>query len=144
MAKTIPVPCLSPAGWVRSPSEKADALIAHFYESDKAQTHLYGDQVSNLQYLIERYGHDIISLQQQLRAALEIYLGRYYQVVTVRVSNDDTPAKTDGKIEMRVYADVTEDGHQYSFGKLLQISNSKIERVSNLNTYGTTAPFASL
>lgn len=136
MTQTIAVPTLSIAGWVRSPSEKADALIAHFYESDKAQTLLYGDNVANLQFIIEKYGHDTVAVQQQLRTELERYLSRYYDAVNVSVTSDTSSEKSDGKVELRLYADVTEAGKQYSFGKLLVISNSKIDKIMSLNNVG--------
>lgn len=135
--KPIPVPCLSLAGWVSSPSEKADALIAHFYESDKAQTLIFGDHVSNLQYVVEQYGHDIIALQQNLRIVLETYLGRYYDAVNVEIQSNNSMSDPVAKIELRVYADVTDGDQHYSFGKLLMISNSKIEKIASLNNTGS-------
>lgn len=131
---TIAVPTLSAAGWVRSPAEKADYLFSHFYESDKFQTYLYSNNVSNLQYLIEQFGHDIITVTQKLRSALEIYLARYYDVVTVEVTSEDVLAPTaDGKITLRVFCRVIENGKEYSFGKLIVAMNSKLEKVITLN-----------
>lgn len=126
------------SGWVSSSSEKADALMAHFYESDKAQTLLYGTNVTNLQYIVEQFGHDVISLQQRLRTELETYLGRYYDYVAVTISSNDSVANPVSQIELKIYADVTEGATQYSFGKLLVVSNSKIQKIANLNNYGFT------
>jgi hypothetical protein len=129
-----PVPTLSAAGWIRSPAEKADALFSHFYESDKFQTYLYGQNVTNLQWLVEQYGHDVTILTQQMRTALETYLARYYSDVLVDITtgNDDTLI-AEGKIELRLYCTVTEEGRQYSFGRLIKATNSKIDEIIKLN-----------
>lgn len=134
MAKAVPT--LSSAGWVRSPSEKADALISHFYESEYSQSYLYQNNVSNLQYLVERYSHDIVSFVQQLRLTLETYLGRHYDTANVDV-NSDVSENLTGRVNVTVYCTVTEDGKEYSFGRLLMVANSKIEKIINLNNTGS-------
>lgn len=136
----IPVPTLSTHGWVTSPPEKADFLISHFYESDKAQTYLYGSNITNLQWLIERYGHEIPSLCQQIRLALETYLGRYYQAATVEVLNDASAENKTSKVMLRLYCSVVEEGVTYSIGKLLTISDSKFEKITDLNNNEKLTP----
>ena len=132
------VPTLSSSGWVSSAQEKADMLFAHFYESDKFQTYLYGDNVSNLQYVIERSGHDMIAVVSSLRATLETYLGRYYDTVNVDISTaDTTPDLPSGKIILRVYCTVTDNGKDYSFGRLIEAMNSKLEKVVKINNSET-------
>ena len=133
---TIAVPTLSVAGWVTDASSKADALFSHFYCSDKAQTFLYGNNVSNLQWLIEEYGGDLVAVTTNLRVTLLTYLSRYYESVNVEVTNDDNPLIPKSSIGLTVYCKVVDNGIEYSFGKLLQITNSKIANVINLNTNG--------
>ena len=134
---TIPVPTLSTAGWVTSPNEKADSLMAHFYASDKFQSYLYFGQVTTVQWLIEQYGHDIPTLVSQMKAALEVYLGRYYDSVNVDMSSDDSVETVVGnEVELKVYATVSENGKEYSFGALIVAANSKVLRVSKLNNVG--------
>ena len=139
MSTIIPVPSLSLAGWIRSPAEKADALFSHFYESEKAQTVLYGDKVTNLQWLIEQYGSDIVNLLGKLRDALQQYLGAYYDTVNADVSSNDNAENTNGNINITVYIDVTEGGKSYSFGKLLNITDSKIQKIIALNNNTNTS-----
>lgn len=129
----IPVPTLTTAGWVTAPADKADALMSHFFEAEKSQTFLYGSNVSSLQSLVEQYGNNPTNMTQELRSALEDYLGRYYTgaIVNINIYDDGTP-----RYELRVYVQVTEDGKQYSFGKLLQVNNSKIQKVVSLNNEG--------
>jgi hypothetical protein len=129
---TIPVPMLSAAGWVRSPSEKADALISHAYLSDKSQTALYGDNVMSVQQIIERYSHDTTGLAQALRIEFERYFSRFYESASVDITAED-PQDGSGKITLRLYCVVTEGAKKYSFGKLLLIKNSKIEEIIAIN-----------
>lgn len=137
----IPVPSLSAQGWIRDPAGKADTLLAHFYVSDKKQTALYGDNVANVQDIVQKHGHDIIALTSQLRTALNNYLQRYYDTINVDVrANEDIEAgEATGKYTLSVYCLATEDGKQFSFGRLLQINNSKIEKVFSLNNNGEAA-----
>lgn len=136
---TIPVPSLSFAGWIRSPAEKADALFSHFYESEKAQTVLYGDRVSNLQWIIEEYGSDIVNLTNKLRQGIEQYLSAYYDTVNVDITTNNNAENLNGNINITVYIDVTEDGKTYSFGKLLNITDSKIQKIIGLNNKTNTS-----
>lgn len=137
MAKPIPVPTLSHAGWVTSPAEKADALFSHWYESNKSQTLLYGSEVSNLQYLIEENGNNPISAIRAIRSELEAYLRRYYEAVNVEVSSAEPINSTNPKVELRVFIEVFENGKAYSFGKLLTGTHNKISQIIALNNTGT-------
>lgn len=139
----IPVPTLSASGWVRSTAEKADTLMAHFYESLKSQTQLFGSNVANLQYVIEQYAHDVVSLCQQLRATLQAYLENYYSAVTVDVTSDALTQPELSKIPLRVHITVTEkDGIRYSFGRLLVVSGTKLERIARINELGEVQALA--
>lgn len=138
---TIAVPTLTAAGWVRSPADKADALMSHFYESDKFQTYLYGQAVTNVQWLIEQHGHDVLTLCTRMREALEDYLNRYYDAALVQVTSDDNPSYNEtpnqsSKITLRLVITVTDGGRDYSFAKLIQASDSKFERIVDLNNEG--------
>lgn len=130
---TIAVPSLSSAGWVRSPNEKADALLSHFFLSEKSQTYLYADNVSSLPWLVEQYGRNPIAISTELGNALERYLGRYYDTVNADVTVDDAKVAYNGEIAITLYCSVTEEGRSYSFGKLLMVTNSKIQQIINLN-----------
>ena len=134
---TVPVPSLSASGWVYATAEKASLLMAHFFESDYLQSYLYRGKISNIQQLIQEYGNDIINFQSQLTSALELYLGRYYQVANVRVTTSDNTGTLAGSVNVSIQADVTENGNTYSIGKLVSINNSIVRTVVNLNDFGT-------
>lgn len=131
-----PVPTLNVAGWVNSPNEKVDSLLAHFFESLKSQTAIYGDNVTSLQYLVEHYGNKPSELSTRMQAALEAYLGRYFQSAVVDITHDDNAANITSSVALTISASVMENGARYSIGKLLEISNSKISKITALNNYG--------
>ncbi len=133
---TIPVPTLSSSGWVTALSEKADFLLSHFFASDKYQTALYGKNVSNLQWLVEQYQKDPMAMSQQLRSAVETYLSRYYDIATAQVSVTDPDKDGSGRYGLRLYCSVVENGKEYSFGKLIVLLNSKIDKIIKLNNEG--------
>ena len=133
MQNIIPVPVLSPSGWVTDLSNKADALMAHFFESNKSQTQIYGKNITSLQWLVEQYGHDVTQLSLQLRSALENYLSRYYISSVVNINNDNTATNLSGSVTISIHAIVNENGTQYSIGYLLGISNLKITKIMKIN-----------
>lgn len=130
---TAPVPSLSMAGWVNDPTNKSDLLMSHFFEADKAQTYLYGQNISNLQWIIEQYGSNINDVTQQMRYALETYLSRYYDTVIVDVSSDDNASNLTLKVELKIYCKVTDGGKDYVFGKILTVASSKIQKIISMN-----------
>jgi len=133
MVNITPVPSLSPAGWVTAAAEKIDVLLSHFFESVKSQTYIYGDNVTNLQWLIEQYGHSIVDLVQQMTTSLDVYLGRYYDRVVTTVTSNDDADNLNGSVTITIHCSVTDAGVQYSVGKLLQINNSTVINIINAN-----------
>ena len=134
---TVPVPSLSLLGWVDAAAQKADLLISHIFEADKSQTYIYGKQVTSLQWIIEEYGSDILTVCRELRSAIESYLNRYYDTALVEVTSNDSPTLNTSSITLNLYCKVTEGGQEYSFGKLLEITDSKIAKIMNFNNNET-------
>jgi hypothetical protein len=133
-ANVIPVPTLSPEGWVVSLSGKADRLFAHFYVSDKKQSRLYGDNVANIQSIVAEYGHDATEFTQQIRGVLERYLLRYYQAVDITAFNTDGPDNVNSTYDVSVSILITEDGKQFQFSHLINMVDglfAKIVREGN-------------
>jgi hypothetical protein len=129
----IPVPTLSAGGFITAPSDKADMLLSHFFESEKSQTALYGDGVSSLQWILEQYGHDISTVTNQIRSVLEGYLSKYYTSAIVTVSSNESTVIPSTSITLTIHASVVEEGVTYSIGKLIETSNSKITKITKIN-----------
>ncbi len=125
------VPTLSPIGWAKSPEDKAYFLFSHFYESMKNQSRTYGNNVSNLQWLVERYGKNVPEFCAQLRNTLDAYLGRHFESVSIDVTSDLNVNSQSGLANVTISSSVYENGIRYSFGHLVQM-NGKVTKLLTL------------
>lgn len=135
---TISVPALSSSGWTRSPAEKADLLMSHFYESDKFQTYIYGPNVTSLPWLIEQYGNDPSRVCREIEDQFGNYLQRYYDAVSVQCISNDNDTNNTSEITLRLFATVTEQGKEYVIARLIMAKDSKFQRIVKLNNQGNT------
>jgi hypothetical protein len=87
MANTA-VPTLDTAGWVTDGAEKLNRLLAYFFTTMNSQSNLYRSTINSIQSIIEKSGNDIDDLTSSLQRQLSIYLGRYYDNVTIKVYID--------------------------------------------------------
>lgn len=129
----IPVPSLSPQGWVTSPADKIDLLMSYFYTAMYSQTTLWQGNVTSLQWIIEEYGNDPSEVTLQLRDRVERYLNRYYPKVDVRCSNDDGSDNLTGNITLMLDIVITEEGKDYSVGAKIRTRNSKLQEIIKIN-----------
>lgn len=136
---TTPVPTFSAMGWVSAPADMADALMAHYFEADKKQTALYGSNVSSLPATIQKYAGDIVAMTAAIRNEFAAYIGRYFDTANVDVKFTEAlqNGNPTGNYDISLYCLATKDGKDYSFGKLLQVSNSKLSKVISLNNTGS-------
>ncbi len=132
-----PVPTLSSGGWIVTPQQKADYLMAYFYESMYNQTYVFQGQVSSIQYVIEQNSGSIPKTCDALRTALEQYLGRYYDSVIVSVTSDDVTAGNESSlINLTVGIGVMEDKIPYGITQLISMTNSKFLKAVTINNTG--------
>lgn len=130
--KVIPVPTLSFSGWIRSTPEKADYLFSHFYESERSQTFIYKDRVSNLQYIIQKNKNNITATCSEIQATLTTYFLAYFPIVVVEVDYQEVPVNS-GKITIRMYLTVTDvDGKEFNLSRLADLIDSKFDKVRKL------------
>lgn len=120
----IPVPSLSPSGWITAPAEKADALFSHFYMSDGLQSSLFPGQVANIQSLVEQYGDNPSRFVQQLEATLRRYIFAFYPE-GMDVQAEAIDLGTD-RFDVRLTITVVQGGKQHNFANLINVVNSKI------------------
>ena len=133
MTTNILLPSLSEDGWVSSSIKKADYLLSHFFLSDYSQSYVYHKQVSSLPWILLETQGDItntVSLTQQI---LSNYFSRYFNNVVVEVMevpNTESPSK--GQIS--IYIKFTDfENKEIVIGKMLQITDTKIEKIITLN-----------
>jgi hypothetical protein len=134
MATALPkyFPSLSEDGWVTNTIIKANYLFAHFFIAEYSQTTLYPGYVSSLPYIIEQGMGDPNETANLLNKALSNYFTRYFNNVTVEV---DYPLGQEGS---RVYLTIFvsfdgPNGQTYSLGKIINMVNSKVISIENLN-----------
>lgn len=131
-----PVPTLSFDGWVKSSAAKGDYMFAHFYESEKSQTVLYGQNISSMQALIQENQGDMTRTCQAIREALSIYYGRYFVNVEAEVQVDPGSLNTTA-VTLNIYVSFTDvEGKTYTLASLVEILDSKIKKVTKLNNTG--------
>ena len=133
----IPVPSLSPAGWLKTPAEQADTLLAHAFTANKSQSSLYPNAVTSVQWLIERHGRDIPTLMEKMRQDLSDYFGRYFpEGVDIDVQGDPSSDAPNDKIVLRLIINFTDNGKQYNLPNTVDIVNGKFAKLARLNNTG--------
>lgn len=129
-----PVPTLSTQGWVTDLSSKIDFLLAHFISSDKEQSNIYKEYVSNLQFIIEQYAGDPLSTADAIARTIQTYLGRYYQNVIAEAQFELVDAKeSQTTVKITLALNFTEDGVNYTANRLLTYYNGKFKAITEVN-----------
>lgn len=132
------VPTMSDRGFVTHPAEKADALLAYFFQDDETMHYLLSGAVQNIQILMQRYGNDIPRLCQQFGEALTTRLQGSFDFVDVAVTSDDvTDGNPSGNITLKIQIKLVDGGQTYSIERLVRSVNSKFTIITNYLNYGT-------
>lgn len=127
------VPTLSASGWTNDVSEKADKLMSYYFVSEASQSNMYLGNITSLPYQIQQNGHNEVELQRMVQKELEGLFGRYFDTAVVEVSTDKPLANDPNRINLRVSVIVTEGGRNYSLGRLVEVLNSNIQRIVDIN-----------
>lgn len=133
------VATLSIQGFVSTPAEKVDALMAHAQASDKSQTALYGKNVTSLAWLFEQYSHDIGALCQNIQQGYLDYFSRHFDTVDVEVIPDPTQAAPENRITLKMYISFTQDNKPYTVGNLLYGLNGRYAETIRIKENGITS-----
>lgn len=132
---TVSLASLSAKGWITDVPNVLDFLMAHFYESEYTQSTLYYGKISNLQYLVQKYGGDPDQFVAGLTNTLQEYLGRYFpDGVKLEITHNANDADFDGgvKYNVTVKVQVTRDGQTYSIAETLKSLDGVFETVRGL------------
>ena len=137
MSENYHLPTLSPEGWVQSTAEQADYLISHFFASEYSQSHLYNSNVSSFQYIIQNAQGDMSKTVTDLKTTLSIYYSRYFTDVVVEASYEQLPVDS-SKVNITLYISfIDKSGKEFILGKTLELINSKISKIIDINNNGT-------
>jgi hypothetical protein len=133
------VATLSLAGYLKTPGEKADALMAHAQASDKSQTALYGTAVTSLAWLFDRYSADLGKLADEIRKAYSDLFSRHFDNVEVTTGLDNSTTEDENRFVLRMYISFSQDGKNYNVGNLLHGLNGKYAGTVKIKEYGVTS-----
>lgn len=135
---TTMIPTLSTFGWVTNALEKLDFALAHFFESDKLQTVIYGKNISSFQWIIQRNSNNPYAAAEQVRSVLNTYLLRYYDAAVTSVSVRPEDEKNPGtRTILQLSLTVSQDGVQYDAQRLALLNNGQFMNFINLNNEAT-------
>jgi len=128
---TIVVPTLSGSGWLTGVAERADALLSYFLVSDYTQSNTHRGGITSLPYLIQNKSRNIFSLKEDIASALSLLLRRYFDNASVSVELDNPDARS-ARYNLTLSVIITDAGKRYSLGKLIDVVNNRVHRVTNL------------
>lgn len=131
MKEGVKVPTLSSDGWVVDPVRALDRLMAYFFESDKSQTYIYGDNISSLAWLYTTYSKDPENLAMEITRTLDQYLSRHYSHAQVSCRSE-TDKNNENFIELTLAVEVTtKEGRKVDLAKTIRGNNTKITEIIN-------------
>jgi len=128
-----PLPTLSSSGFVSGIAEKADRLMSYYFVSEDSQSNLYRGQITSLPKQIQLLGNDEQALTSRITKELERLLGSYFDGVEVNVTTAIPNTQDPNRINVTVSATVAENGQQYSLAKLINVVNSRIVKIIDIN-----------
>jgi hypothetical protein len=130
----IPVPTLSPQGWVTETASKIDILLSHYVSTDQEQSNIYKSSLSNLQYLVEQNSGDGAATASAIASSIQAYLARYYEnvIAEARFSLTD-PKESSTTVKITLSLNFTEQGVQYTANRLLTYFNGKFKEITEVN-----------
>ena len=134
MSTTTWFPSLSQDSWVTDSSLQADYLLAQAYETNYSQSQLYPGKVTSIAKIIQENNNNIGGTCTALAKSLTEYFSRYFHNVVVEVKQTSASVASGSSLaEIEMYISVTDNkGVVISLGKLLDITNSKINMVKNI------------
>lgn len=133
MDSNIVVPTLSLDGWVKSTAEKADYLMAHFFEAEYSQTQFYRNSVASFPWIIQNNQGDMPKTTRALQETLTLYFSRYFSQVVVQ-SSYKSITENSSQIQLNIYVSfVDHDNKEFSLARLVDVVDSKLSRVLTIN-----------
>lgn len=127
----VNLPSLSSSGFISDPAVKLDKLLSYFFVADFSQSNQHKGRVASLPYLVKNYGDQPNILVDRIQTTVENMLGAYFESVQVLVTEED-PLTVKPEYNVRLEGSVTHNGKKYDIARLLNVSNSTLMSVSEL------------
>lgn len=129
--------CLDTTGYVTDPLIKADRLLAYFFVSDYSQSNSHLGYIHSLPYIIQSNISNLLQMGIDIEESLKILFRNYFDSMDVTVKVEpviENGIESETKRNILLDIIVIEDGVQYSLGKAVSLSNSKVKKVINRTT----------
>lgn len=133
-----PIPSLTKRGWIKTKvNERADFILAYFFETLPSETWMYRENTTSIQDLISKYTNDVDNLVSELQRRLEERFSLYFDraLVTVEITNPEEYQRT-GQAAIGVKIIIVEDGTDYSIDREFREINSVFKVVVKEVNYG--------
>ena len=132
---SIVLPTLSADNYLKSSLIMMDRLFAYFLASDYSESFIYKGTISSFSYIIEKYNDNIDDIVSNTKQTLELLYKRYFNDVTVKVrSEEDLSHK--GLYTLFISLEtIDEKAVSRTLAKALQIKDSKVLKIEDIN-YG--------
>ncbi len=130
------VPDLSVKGWITSPLEKADKMLAHFYAAEFSQSNLFPDDVHSFTYILQKNLNNQKGLEVDLVDSLTRYFNKYFlnaSVIVIVTDDHDSGSKQTVTISMTFE---TPDGKRFDLSDVVNVNGSLFNRYTLLNNTG--------
>ena len=129
-------PSLSPDGWVSASVKTADYIMSCFLLSDQSQSYIYNGNISSFPWILQHTAGDMLSTLNLIESTLSLYLGRYFNNVSMEVVEVPNPADPSAA-KISIFIEFTDlEGITHNLGRLLTIANLKLTNVININNGG--------
>ena len=130
------VPDLSVKGWITSPLEKADKMLAHFYAAEFSQSNLFPDDVHSFTYILQKNLNNQKGLEVDLVDSLTRYFNKYFlnaSAIVIVTDDHDSGSKQTVTISMTFE---TPDGKRFDLYDVVNVNGSLFDRYTLLNNTG--------
>ena len=130
------VPDLSVKGWITSPLEKADKMLAHFYAAEFSQSNLFPDDVHSFTYILQKNLNNQKGLEVDLVDSLTRYFNKYFlnaSAIVIVTDDNDSGSKQTVTISMTFE---TPDGKRFDLSDVVNVNGSLFDRYTHLNNTG--------
>ena len=138
MTSTKAIPSFTRRGFIQhSVLERADFILAYFFETLPSQSWLFRDDNISAQYLIAKHGQDIYGLIDGLRSALQERMTRYFDdaIVEVSLANPES-FKIDGKADILIELTLRDKGKDFTFNRRFSSLDGVFKLVVERINYG--------
>ena len=120
------IPSLSPMGWISDPKTALNIMFAHSLVSDYSQSTNYAKNITSIAWIVATYQNNKTEMLSAMENSLQIYLGRFFDAVSV-VAVDDGTDKPSYVINLDIVAQ--KGGIAYQLTQNLNIDSGKLNIV---------------